>query len=451
MTIEQIQAILANAVNDLAMLDKGIDAADRIATAEEKTKRKVIEDQIAEMKGELTHKVNFLETVDELNQLKVPAYPVTENPVVANKGPVHYQPATQVETPAQKSNFGCDNLGQFLQVVAKGAGVDQRYNLIVNATRSKYSNTTMSLSTDGLIIPDTWAATMLAPALTSPASLLAKATFVPLGRGDFKQPYSSGSTKDAADDWQDVAEGSTATDTSYTPEMLRIEVKKIQNKVSLTDELMDDFGPQMEEYVRRRVAAGFIGAVNRRIVNGSGISAFTGLMSSATVGAVDVTRHTQDTIIVDDIFDMEARMSQEWYNDPSTVWVSNPDCKPHLRGLKIEGSAGGVFPAFLPAGGVSGPGYDTLMGKPIFFIETPSAVGVLGDFMLVKMSDYVVAARSTSYVSKIDLSVLFNSDAGQFKFTWRAGGKLGLQAPVARENSSALTFSTCVRLATHNS
>jgi HK97 family phage major capsid protein len=290
----------------------------------------------------------------------------------------------------------------------------------------------------------------LAPALRSEASLLKLVPLTPLSTSYFKQPYTGASSISSATGWSEVAEGSTANDADEHFGLVEFALKKHQRKVSLTDELMEDYGPQLQAYVERAVGTGFIAYTNQKIVSSSGTGAsFEGLLSST--GTAEVDRDTALTIVLEDVLAMYARMPQEWRIDPACTWIANPDVLPKLQTLVIQGSTGGVVPAYLPPNGVSGRPYDTLLGTRIVFVETEATIGTRGDLLLCLMSDYMAASRTASYVSKIDLSVLFLSDKQQLKFTWRAGGKLGLQAPIARLNSSANTFSTCIVLGTHTS
>lgn len=76
---------------------------------------------------------------------------------------------------------------------------------------------------------------------------------------------------------------------------------------------------------------------------------------------------------IDNILSMDVSMLDE--NRANAVWLANPRLKPSLSKLVL-----GQVPIFLPGGFAQGIP-DTLLGRPIMFVEGLPAVGAAGDLV----------------------------------------------------------------------
>ncbi|NIP51736.1 MAG: phage major capsid protein, partial [candidate division Zixibacteria bacterium] len=77
-------------------------------------------------------------------------------------------------------------------------------------------------------------------------------------------------------------------------------------------------------------------------------------------------------IVFENIVKMYARMWPSGHKN--AIWVANPDTFSQLAQLSLTVGTGGA-PAYLPANGISGKPYDTLMGKPLLFSEHAQTLG----------------------------------------------------------------------------
>jgi HK97 family phage major capsid protein len=82
----------------------------------------------------------------------------------------------------------------------------------------------------------------------------------------------------------------------------------------------------------------------------------------------------------------------------------------------------GNVPVFLPAGGLSGLPYDTILGRPYYDIEYLPALGTLGDLLLVSPSQYQMIEKAGGIQSASSIHVYFTTDETAFRFVYRVDG-----------------------------
>jgi HK97 family phage major capsid protein len=106
---------------------------------------------------------------------------------------------------------------------------------------------------------------------------------------------------------------------------------------------------------------------------------------------------------------------------------------------------GGV-PVFLPAGGVSGSPYMTLMGRPVIPVEQCSKLGDAGDILLADMADYIGIDKG-GLESDTSIHVQFMYDEQVFRFRYRFNGTPYTNAPVVSKANASFSVSPYVALA----
>jgi len=102
-------------------------------------------------------------------------------------------------------------------------------------------------------------------------------------------------------------------------------------------------------------------------------------------------------------------------------WFINQDCWPQLFKLQHTVGTGGV-PVFLPAGGISGAPFGTLLGRPIRPIEQCATVGSVGDIIFGNFSQYKTIDKG-GIQSARSMHVEFLTDQEVFRFILRVDGK----------------------------
>jgi HK97 family phage major capsid protein len=89
---------------------------------------------------------------------------------------------------------------------------------------------------------------------------------------------------------------------------------------------------------------------------------------------------------------------------------------PQLINLTI-----GNWPVYVPASGLSGAMYSSIMGRPVIEVEYASALGTTGDIMLASLSNYQTITKG-GIKADSSIHVAFTTDETAFRFVYRVDG-----------------------------
>lgn len=128
------------------------------------------------------------------------------------------------------------------------------------------------------------------------------------------------------------------------------------------------------------------------------------------------------------------------------VWLANPQLETVLQTLSVTGSGGGVFPIYIPAGGLSEAPYGKLYGRPVMFMEGLPAIGTEGDLTLVAPSQFYLAMKQAGPRLGVSVDAEFKNDVVVYSGYIRAVCKSKFSAPITRADGS--TAGTVVTVAT---
>ena len=129
----------------------------------------------------------------------------------------------------------------------------------------------------------------------------------------------------------------------------------------------------------------------------------------------------------------------------NAVWLINQVAEPELWDLTI-----GNQPVYMPAGGLSGGQYGTLLGRPVITIEqTADDVGTTGDLMLADLSQYLMISKGGLETAS-SLHVQFLYDEQVFRFIYRCDGQPAWNSTLTAFGGNN-TVSPFVVLSTKNS
>jgi len=206
-------------------------------------------------------------------------------------------------------------------------------------------------------------------------------------------------------------EGGTKTASKPTFRQLELKLKKVAALCVATDELLED-APALASWLGREVPNELRFKVEDAIVNGDGVGKPFGFLSSPAYKSV--TRTDANEI---DAFDLGRMWAGRWAGVNDYVWFGNQSIFPQLLNLTI-----GQMPVFIPAGGLSGLPYATLLGRPYYDIEYAPTLGTLGDLSLVSPSQYQMIEKSGGIQSAASIHVYFTTDESAFRFVYRVDG-----------------------------
>ena len=82
----------------------------------------------------------------------------------------------------------------------------------------------------------------------------------------------------------------------------------------------------------------------------------------------------------------------------------------------------GGMPVYLPANGISGAPFGTLLGRPIVPIEYCATLGTVGDVILADLSQYVMIEKG-GLQAETSIHVQFLTDETAYRFVYRVDGQ----------------------------
>jgi HK97 family phage major capsid protein len=235
---------------------------------------------------------------------------------------------------------------------------------------------------------------------------------------------------------QTLAKSSPALDTTT------LKANKFAVLVYITEEMLADSGYVLEQYVSRRVREEIRFALGDSIVNGTGVGMPLGYLNApTTISIAKESGQVAGTLVGQNIIKMWARRDSS-ISDESFEWHVNQEIESLLPTLEL-GTTGNGQLVYMPAGGLSGAPYATLMGRPVRRTEFNSAAGTRGDIALVNLSNYLTINKG-GVTEKMDASVGFLTDVMAYKFTIRVDGRPADDSPITPYKGSATQSSFIV-------
>src|SRR3990167_3534644 len=217
-------------------------------------------------------------------------------------------------------------------------------------------------------------------------------------------------------------EGGQKTATSPTYERIALTLHKVTGLCHVTDELLEDSAVAVESEVSRKFSQAISFVQDNDFLNGTGNNMPVGVLNAVNPALITVTAETgqgASTIVAENIIKMWARMYSP--GKGRAVWVVNDDTFPQLATMALAVGTGGV-PLWMPAGGLSGLPYQTLMGKPLLFTEKAQALGTAGDIALIDFSQYKIGEKGGLQVAT-SIHFRFDYDEQSFRFVLRYDGQ----------------------------
>jgi len=234
-------------------------------------------------------------------------------------------------------------------------------------------------------------------------------------------------------------EAGQKTATNPTFGRIALTLNKVTGLCHISDELLEDSAIAVEANVSRKFAQAINFVQDYDFLNGNGANQPLGALNSANPARISVTKETgqaADTIVAENIFKMWSRMYPA--GQSKAVWIANIDTFTQLAGMSVAVGTGGV-PVWMPAGGISGLPYQTLMGRPLILTEKTQTLGDAADIALVDFSQYIIGEKSGLQVAT-SMHFKFDYDQQSFRFVLRYDGQpTWLSALTPRVSSTTLS------------
>jgi len=302
------------------------------------------------------------------------------------------------------------------------------------------------------LIPDEFRATLLEVGIER-SDFFGRAVMVPMAMNAINIPaingfdHSSGYVHGALD-WKWLDE--EADKTSTTPKFMQVglRLKKTAGFCYLSDELLEDSPISIEPLVQRLFSDALAWQLDWVALNGTGAGQPLGLINApCLITHAKETNQTADTIVTENILGMYSRL---WSRGrPNAIWIANHNTFTQLATMAMDVGTGGA-PTWLPANGVAGRPYDTLMGLPLILSEHCRTVGDLGDIYLADWTQYLVGHKGAGMTPKFDTSIhlKFLEDQTAFRFVLRLDGQPWWPSAITtRYGTSSWTLGPFIALA----
>lgn len=242
-----------------------------------------------------------------------------------------------------------------------------------------------------------------------------------------------------------TGEGEEKLASRPTFRQMTLTLEKLTGLFYATDELLQD-SAALESVARTAFASEFGYKLDDAILRGTGAGMPLGILSSpALVTVAKRSGQSAATIVGENIIDMWSRLQPRSMSN--AVWLVNANTFPELMTMGFSVGTGGV-PFWMPAGGLSGAPYSTLMGRPVIPVEQASTLGTVGDIILADLSEYVMIDKGGIQEAS-SIHVRFVYDETTFRWVLRTDGEPAWESPITPANGSA-TISPFVALATRS-
>ena len=226
---------------------------------------------------------------------------------------------------------------------------------------------------------------------------------------------------------------------------IQLTLHKMAVLVPISDELLEDSSVSMAAFINNVVPQAIAFQRDADHYYGTGANMALGAANPLNPALITVAAQPAqaiNTIVFENIVNMWARFKM--INQASSIWVTGHDAFPQLATMAMGVGAGGV-PVWMPAGGVSGLPYNTLMGLPALMTEKTQLLGTAGDIALIDWSQYYYADKGLKVAQSIHL--WFDYDVQAFRFVLRSDGQPAWATPLTPANNGP-TLSPFVVLAT---
>jgi HK97 family phage major capsid protein len=296
--------------------------------------------------------------------------------------------------------------------------VDQR----VKANAPLGMSESFSAADGGVLIPPEFVAQILMRMYNN--DIMSRTTIFPLGGNMIKIPAinetsrADGSRYGGVNSyWRSEAQSVQST----KPGLMTVDLtlNSLMVFMRVTDELLADSGGALEVFLTTIAASEIQFQLGNAIINGKGNGTPLGIMNAASkIACPKVAAETTATISSTDVMNMWSRVHLSCR--PNAVWLYDQSIEPALYNMTVGGSS--FWPAFLPAGGVSGAQYATLFGKPMIPMEFGQPLGTEGDLICADLSQYLCATRG-GIATAVSMHLYFDTNEYAFRFIIRMDGK----------------------------
>ena len=217
--------------------------------------------------------------------------------------------------------------------------------------------------------------------------------------------------------WTNEGDAMTASATKF--KRIEMDLEKLTVLYYSTDELLQD-ARALQNRVNAMVSREFAFKIDDAVINGDGAGKPIGILNSnCLVSQAAETSQVAATIVYENIVKMYSRMISS--SLPRAIWLANADIFPQLATMTLAVGTGGV-PVWIPANSAAGRPYDTLLGKPIVYVEACPTLGTVGDLIFADLNEYLLIGKG-GIQEAMSIHVRFLNNETVFRFVNRTNGQ----------------------------
>ena len=432
-TIESLQDELLNIHDQITALNNAINADGREPTAEESAQLDDLFDQFDNVENSIKRIERLNAQSSTLNnrlgrqtQPQAPAAQVPNGgadpgPVPAGQQPRVHRVPQEPRDPQAAARHGFRHFGEFCQAVLNGS---KGVNPVIDPRLQPHNAPTTwgnegTGADGGFVIPPEWSSEIKDLTLGE-ESLLSRTDQMTSGSNTLVLPRDENQNHDTTNGVQAYWEGeaSQLKQSKIDLDSMIVRLNKLTALIPMTEELMSD-ASGMDSYLRRKIPARMGFKINDAIFRGNGVGRPLGIQNAKNlIIQAKETSQAADTIVSENVINMWSRMPAA--NRRNAIWIINQDIEPQIMTMKHPGDNS---PMFIPAGGLSASPFDTLMGRPIMYLESAATLGDQGDISFVDMSQYLTAVKTGGMRSDVSMHLYFDYDMSVFRFIMRIAGQ----------------------------
>lgn len=241
-----------------------------------------------------------------------------------------------------------------------------------------------------------------------------------------------------------AGEGAALTASKPTLREVTLKLKKAGVLVYLTQELLDDGGFALQEYVTRKAGEEFNFMFGDSLVNGTGAGQPLGMLNFPSLISISAEAgQLADTILPENVVKMHSRFYAGGLS--RRVFLHNQDIGPQLHLMTLGIGAAGVT-VYLPPGGLSTSPYASLMGSPMLPTEFNPTLGDVGDLLAADMGQ-IVSISKGGVAQAVSMHVQFLTDQLALRFIVRVDAGPWETSAITPYKGAANTQSNFVAIA----
>ena len=219
-----------------------------------------------------------------------------------------------------------------------------------------------------------------------------------------------------------TAEGHQKTKSKPAFGQIQLTLHNLVGLINVTNQLLEDSPISIEPIIFDLFGKAVVFTKEDDYINGTGVGQPVGVLNApCLITQGKESGQAADTIVTDNILNMWTRLHPQ--SRKNAIWHINTDALSQIYRMTQAVGTGGTT-TYMPANGVSGNPFETLMGRPMIDTEHCRTLGDKGDLILADWSQYLVGGKSGRGIRTASSSHLrFDYNEMVFRIEMRYDGR----------------------------